>query len=57
MKYVTVVLDYAPAADKMAEQIEKKANEMAQKGYELVTMSVTGSAKAILVFKLLSSGK
>ena len=29
--------------------IEK--NEMLQNGYELVTMSITGAAKAILVFK------
>ena len=30
---------------------EEKANEMLQTGYRLITMSVTGSAKAILVFE------
>lgn len=49
--YKTVVIEYSPQADVMAEKIENKANEMAAEGYELVTMSVTGSAKAILVFK------
>ena len=49
--YQTVVLDYAPKADEMARNVEEKANEMWENGYELVTMSVTGSAKAILVFK------
>ena len=38
--YKTVVIEYSP-----------KANEMLQVGYELVTMSITGTAKAILVFK------
>ena len=37
--YKTVVIDYSPA------------NEMLENGYELVTMSITGTAKAILVFK------
>ena len=35
----------------MAPKIEEKANELLQEGYELVTMSITGTAKAILVFK------
>lgn len=35
----------------MAAAVEVKANEMASQGYELVTMSITNSAKAILVFK------
>ena len=30
---------------------EEKANQMLQEGYELITMSITGTAKAILVFK------
>ena len=29
----------------MAQKIEEKANEMIQEGYELVTMSITGTAK------------
>lgn len=49
--YKTVVVDYAPKADTMANQIEDMANAMEKEGYELVTLSVTGSAKAILVFK------
>ena len=31
---------------------EKTANEYAQNGWELVTFSVTNSAKAILVFRV-----
>lgn len=49
--YKTVVIEYSPKADNMAEKVEQKANEMLQQGYELVTMSVTTTAKAILVFK------
>ena len=49
--YKTVVIEYSPQADTMAQKIEEKANEMLQEGYELITMSITGTAKAILVFK------
>lgn len=49
--YKTVVIDYSPKADNMAQKVEEKANEMLENGYELVTMSITGTAKAILVFK------
>ena len=49
--YKTVVVEYSPKADNMAEKVEEKANEMLSDGYELVTFSITGSAKAILVFK------
>ena len=49
--YKTVVIEYSPKADEMAQTVEEKANEMLQDGYELVTMSITGTAKAILVFK------
>lgn len=51
--YKTVVIDYSPKADNMALKIEEKANEMLKEGFELITMSVTGTAKAILVFKSL----
>lgn len=51
MMYKTVVIEYAPKADNMAQKIEEKANQMLQEGYELITMSITGTAKAILVFK------
>ena len=49
--YKTVVIEYAPKADTMAKKVEEKSNEMLEEGYELVTMSITNSAKAILVFK------
>lgn len=52
MIYKTIVIDYAPKAKKMAAAIEDKANEVAQTGWELVTFSVTNSAKAILVFSV-----
>ena len=52
MTYKTIVIDYAPKAKKMAAAIEKTANERAQAGWELVTFSVTNSAKAILVFRV-----
>ena len=45
------MIDYAPKAKKMAAAIENTANEKAQDGWELVTFSVTNSAKAILVFR------
>ena len=49
--YKSVVTDYSPKADKMAEIIENKDNEMEKQGYELVTTTITPSARAILVFK------
>ena len=52
MTYKTFVIDYAPKTKKMATAIEKTANEKAQDGWELVTLSVTNSDKAILVFRV-----
>lgn len=52
MTYKTIVIDYAPKAKEMAAAVEKNANERAQDGWELVTFSVTNSAKAILVFRV-----
>lgn len=49
--YKTEIIEYSPKADNMAKKIEEKSNEMLEKGYELVTMSITGTARAILVFK------
>ena len=49
--YKTVVIEYTPAANSMAEKIEEKSNEMLSKGYVLITIPITESAKAILVFK------
>ena len=40
----------------MAAAIEQTANEKAQAGWELVTFSVTNSAKAILVFRTPDAG-
>ena len=51
MQIKTVVVDYEPRAKKMAQQIEDVANEMEKKGYEFLTFSITGSAKAILAFR------
>ena len=48
----TIVIDYAPRAKEMAAAIEKTVNERAQDGWELITFSVTNSAKAILVFRV-----
>ena len=47
MTYRTVVIDYAPKAKEMASAIERTQN-----GWELVTFSVTNSAKAISVFRV-----
>ena len=52
MKYKTVLLKYNPRAKKMAEEVERVANEYAEKGWKLLTFSVTLSAKAILVFEV-----
>lgn len=46
-----IVLDYAPKAENMAKQIEDKINEMVESGYELVTLTETTTARAILVFR------
>ena len=40
-----------PKAQTIAAAIEEKTDEMALTGWELVTFSVTPSAKAILVFR------
>ena len=50
--YKAIVVDYAPKAKKMAQAIEQTANARAQEGWELVSFSVTNSAKAILVFRV-----
>ena len=52
MRYKTVVLEYNPRTEKMAEEVEKVANEYGEKGWKLLTFSVTLSAKAILVFEI-----
>ena len=52
MTYKTIVTDYAPKAKKMADEIEQVINEKAKDGWELATVSVTNSCKAILVFRV-----
>ena len=49
--YKTIVIEYTPKAEKKKKKIEEKCNNMKKDNYNLVTMSITGSAKAILVFK------
>ncbi len=56
MMYKTIVIDYAPKAKEMAAAVEKTANQHARDGWELVTFSVTNSAKAILVFRVPKEG-
>lgn len=51
MGYITKVVEYSPSADTMAKRIEEVSNEMLNENYELVTLTCTGTAKAILVFK------
>ena len=52
MTYKTIVIGYAPKAKERAAAIERTANERAQEGWELITFSVTNSAKAILLFRV-----
>ena len=50
MEYKAIVVEYEPRANKLANAVESKSNLMAAEGWELITFSVTNSAKAILVF-------
>lgn len=50
MAYKTIVIGYAPKAKAMAAEIERITNEKAREDWELVTFSITNSAKAVLVF-------
>ncbi len=52
MKYKTVVSKYHPVAKKMANEVESIVNQYAQKGWKLVSFSITPSCKAILVFEI-----
>ncbi len=47
--YKTFVVDYSPGTGKMALLIEKEANEVEKLGYEVVSVSITNSAKAIIL--------
>lgn len=50
MEYKAIVVEYQPRANKLAEAVESQSNKMAEEDWELITFSVTNSAKAILVF-------
>ena len=50
--YKAVVVECAAGVEDLAKDIEKKSEEMLNKGYKLVTMSMVGTNKAILVFKI-----
>lgn len=52
MAHKTIVIGYAPKAKAMAAEIERITNEKAREDWELVTFSITNSAKAILVFRV-----
>ena len=53
MFYKSVVIECSTGTEDLAKAIEKKAEEMLNKGaYKLVTMSTVGTDKAILVFKI-----
>ena len=48
--YKAEIITYSPRANDMADKAERKANEMEKERWKLVTMTATGSAKAILLF-------
>lgn len=50
--YKSVVVECSAGIEDLAQAIEKKSEEMLNKGYKLVTMSMVGTDKAILVFKI-----
>ncbi|MGO5149831.1 hypothetical protein ACTQ29_07675 [Bifidobacterium boum] len=47
--YKTVGIGYHPKASDMAAAIEHAANELAAQGHRVVSFSVKGSAKAIVL--------
>lgn len=55
MKYKTVALAYEPRAEKMAIQIQNTINEYAEKGWKIVSCSITPSARAILILEEVSA--
>ncbi|MBS6115670.1 hypothetical protein [Thomasclavelia spiroformis] len=50
--YKSIVVECSTGVEDLAKVIEKKSEEMLKKGYKLVTMSMIGADKAILVFKI-----
>lgn len=51
----TFVIPCSPHADRMAEAIEQKANNLEQDGYDVVSFTV--SAKAIILARKRDSGE
>ena len=49
--YKTVIVKYSPKAKEMAAEVEEIANKMEQKGFELISCSITHSCIGILVFR------
>ena len=49
--YRTFVVGYNPVAEKMANLLEEKANEVERSGYKIVSFSITNSGKAIILAK------
>lgn len=49
--YKTEVIGFTKNKELRAQAIEDKANEMYEKGYELVSVTSTPNAGAILIFK------
>lgn len=52
LSHKAVVVECSAGTEDLAKEIEKKADEMLNKGYQLITMSMVGTTQAILVFKL-----
>ena len=47
--YKTFVINYSPSTNKMATLIERSANEVAGKGFEVASSSISNSKKAIIL--------
>lgn len=47
--YKTFVIDYNPKAENMAQAIEEQANKLEKGGYEIVSATITPSAKGIIL--------
>ena len=50
--YKTFAIEYSPSTNKMATLIERSANEIAGKRFEVVSFSITNSGKAIILAKV-----
>lgn len=47
--YKAFTVGYHPKAKDMAAAVERMANEIAEQGFRVVSMSITGSGKAIIL--------